>query len=388
MITGAVICEFNPFHNGHKYLLDFMRKDGCDCIVCVMSTSFTQRGDVAVFSKFQRAKDALLGGADIIIELPAVWAVSSAQRFANAGCEIIKALGLVDRVYFASECGDSELLKKTADATEDENVKLLIKKYMQEGDYYPTALQKAVSDVFGADISDILSSPNNTLGIEYIKSLKGINIDIRTIKRVGVGHDCDETSDEFASGSKLRADILSGKSAEDFLPHTNAECENPAFYEYGERAMLYALRGMTRDDFEKLPDVSEGLHNRIYDSVRTENSVDAILSKIKTKRYTHARLRRIITSALIGITKEHQRMGVPYIRILGFSAAGEALIKELNITSSLPLVLNLASAINTLDKNAAEILDIEIKATDIRTVFEKVPTPCGTDFTQGIIKIR
>lgn len=388
MITGAVICEFNPFHNGHKYLLDYMRNDGCDCVICVMSTSFTQRGDVAVFSKFQRAEDALKGGANIIIELPVVWAVSSAQRFANAGCEIIKALGVVDRVYFASECGDIELLKSAADATTNQGVKATLKKYMQEGDYYPTALQKAVEEHFCEDVAHTLSYPNNTLGIEYIKSLKDTDIDIRTIKRAGAQHDCDETRDIFASGSRLRHDILSEKNTEAFTPSSNAKNENPAFYEYGERAIIYALRRMSAEDFEKLPDVSEGLHNRIYNAVRSENSIDSILEKIKTKRYTHARLRRILTCAVLGITKEHQNSSVPYIRVLGFNKSGEIMLKEIHRTASLPVVMNVAGSVNSLSDVATWVLETEIMATDIRTSFEKAPSPCGQDFTKGIIKIQ
>ncbi len=387
MVIGAVICEFNPFHNGHKYLLDKMRRDSCDCIVAVMSTSFTQRGDVAVYSKFQRAKDALKGGADIIIELPVVWAVSSAQRFAQAGCEIIKALGCVDRVYFGSESGDIDLLKSAADATLDEKVNAITNTYMSQGDYYPCALEKAVSEVFGKEVADILSSPNNTLGIEYIKSLKDSNIEIRTIRRVGAEHDSENTQDSFASASKVRSDILSGFSTEGFVPESNGECDNPAFYEYGERAVLYALRSLSPEDFESLPDVSEGLHNRIYEAVRTENTIDAILTKIKTKRYTLARLRRILTCAVLGITKEHQSMSVPYIRVLGFSFQGELLLRRAKETSALPFIINVAGALDTLNDNARKILDIEMKATDIRTVFEKSPTQCNQDYTQGIIKV-
>ncbi len=386
MVTGAVICEFNPFHNGHKYLLDKMREDGCDCVVAVMSTSFTQRGDVAVYSKFHRTKDALTSGADIVIELPVVWAVSSAQRFASAGCEIIKALGCVDRVYFGSESGDIENLIKATNATLDTKVNNLVKKLMDQGEYYPSAMEEAVSEMYGKATAAVLSSPNNTLGIEYIKALKDSNIEIRTIKRVGADHDSADTQDSFASASKLRQDILSGFDTDGFLPKSNGECGNPAFYEYGERAVMYALRSMMAEDFEKLPDVSEGLHNRIYEAVRTENTIDGVLTKVKTKRYTLSRLRRILTCALLGITKEHQATSVPYIRILGFNSCGELFLKQVMKASALPFIINVAGALDNLSSNAREIMNIEMKATDIRTVFEKSPTPCNSDFTHGIIK--
>lgn len=387
MITGAVICEFNPFHNGHKYLLDKMREDGCDCVVCVMSTSFTQRGDVAVYSKFQRCADALTGGADIIIELPVVWAVSSAQRFAQAGCSIIKSLGKVDRVYFGSECGDIEILRKAAKATLDTQVTSLCKDYMAQGEYYPNALQKAVADIYGKAVADVLASPNNTLGIEYIKSLMDSNIEVRTIKRVGTAHDSADTTEEFASASKIRNDVKEGESSKEFIPCTNVVCNNPAFYEYGERAVLYALRNMTGEDFEKLPDVSEGLHNRIYEAVCKHNNIDDILSEIKTKRYTLARLRRILTCAVLGITRNHQNSQVPYIRVLGFSSTGELSLKEARSSSTLPFVINFAKDSKNLCDDAKVIADMETRATNLRTVFEKKPSPCNSDFTQGIIKV-
>lgn len=385
--TGAVICEYNPFHKGHKYLLDAMRADGCECIVAVMSGSFTQRGDVAVCSKFQRAEDALKGGADVVIELPAVYAVASAQRFAKGGCHIIKSLGSVDRVYFGSECGDIEILRSAAKATEDEKVNDIVKKLMQEGEYYPSALQKAVGEIYGEEIAAIIKSPNNTLGIEYMKCLEDSGIEVRTVKRTGVEHDSDETMDDFASASKIRELIRKDERYQNFVPEKSKEVNNPAFTEYGERALLYALRKLSADDIKKLPDVTEGLENRIYDAVRTKSNIEEILTEIKTKRYTHARLRRILTCAMLGITKELQDRDVPYIRILGFNSCGEILIRELKDTCPLSMIINVAKGYGELSEDAQEIFDIDIAATDIRTVFEKSPTPCSQDFTHGIIKI-
>lgn len=385
MITGALICEYNPFHNGHKYMLDEMRKDGCDCIVAVMSGSFTQRGDVAVFSKFERAKSALANGADMVVELPTVFAVSSAQRFAKGGCEIIKALKGVNRVYFGSESGDISLLRKASDATDDPQVNEKVKAFMSEGDYYPVALQKAVKEICGNEYAEILSSPNNTLGIEYIKALKGSNIEVRTIMRTGVDHDSEDTTDTIASASKIR-ELISENI--DYTPFTPDACaHNPAFFDFGERAVLFKLRELTAEDFENIPDVCEGLHNRISAASKSKNNMEEILSEIKTKRYTHSRLRRILTCALLGITKEHQSISTPYIRVLGFNCVGEQFLKSIYTDSTLPIVLNVAKDMSKLSENAKAILNIDIKATDLRTVFEKSPTPCGADFTKGIIKI-
>ncbi len=386
MPTGALICEYNPFHNGHKYMLSKMREDGCDAIIAVMSGSFTQRGDVAVHSKFARAEQALANGADLVIELPTVWAVSSAQRFAQGGCDIIKATGCVDRVYFGSECGDAQMLKAAADATKDTKVNECVQDLMNKGEYYPKALQKAVEVVFGDELAQVLSSPNNTLGIEYIKALKTSNIDIRTIVRTGVDHDSKNTTDTIASASKIREMIKNDEDYTPFIPENFKE-DNPAFFEYGERALLYKLRELEIEDIKGIPDVSEGLENRIYSAAKTHNNIEKILDEIKTKRYTHSRLRRILTCALLGIRKEHYLPGVPYIRILGFNSRTEQLLKKIHSKASLPLILNVAKDMEKLTKEAAEILNIDIKATDLRTVFEKSPSPCSEDFTHGIIKV-
>ncbi len=387
MITGAVICEFNPFHKGHKYLLEQMKKDGCDCIVAIMSGSFTQRGDVAVFSKFSRTRSALRCGANIVIELPAVWATSSAQRFAKGGCDIIRALGGINRVYFGSECGNIGLLKAAADATEDIRVQEITKALMEQGEYYPSAVQKAVREIYGDDISDILSSPNNTLGLEYIKSLKDTDIDLRTVTRAGAGHHSTLVSDGFASASLIRERIREGDEYKGLLPCLPDDIDNPAFTQQGDRALLLRLRQMSPEEYENIPDVSEGLHNRIYEAARKCNTSEEILEKVKTKRYTHSRLRRILTCALLGITKDMQKNNVPYIRVLGFDPRGEEFLKIAKNSCALPFVINVAAGYAELLEDAREIFDIDIKATDIRTIFEKTPSPCGEDFTSRLIKI-
>ncbi len=363
-----------------------MKKDGCDSVICIMSGSFTQRGDVAVCSKFTRTEQALKNGADLVIELPAVWAVSSAQRFAQGGCEIIKATGCADRVYFGSECGDIDLLKTAADATLDEKVGEKLQAYMSQGEYYPTALQKAIEEVLGKRIADTLSSPNNTLGIEYIKALKDSEIEARTITRTGVNHDSKATTDTIASASKIREMIAGGDDFAPFVPEDFEEA-NPAFMGYGDRAVLMMLRTLTAEILKETPDVSEGLENRILTAAKAHNNTQDILTGIKTKRYTMSRLRRILTCAMLGIRKDHYAQGVPYIRVLGFTAKGAELVKKMNKSSTLPLVINVAKDMSNLREKAREILDIDIKATDLRTVFEKSPTPCNEDYTKGIIKV-
>ena len=384
MKIAAVICEFNPFHNGHKYLLDKIRAQGFDSIICVMSGSFTQRGEVAVLDKFQRAKVALKNGADLIIELPVPYAVASAQIFAKGSARIIKATGVTDAVFFGSECGEIELLKKAAFATKDEKVAEVLKEKMNLGDYYPLALEKAVNEVFGSEISDILASPNNTLGVEYIKELDTSGIETATVKRIAVDHDSTDSNGNFASASLIREMIFKGEDVSKFVP--NGGFNNPAKTQFGERAVMYKLKSMNLEDFENLPDVTEGLHNRIYTAVRKCSSLEELLKEIKTKRYTLARLRRIITYAILGITKDLQSTPVPYLRILGMTEKGKETLSLIAKKSSLPIVTSLSSALKSLDENALKMLMCDINATDIRTVFEKEISESGADFSTAMLK--
>lgn len=384
MKTCGVICEFNPFHNGHKYLLDEIRKQGFDTIICVMSGSFTQRGDVAVIDKFARTRCAIQNGADLVIELPTPYAVASAQRFAKGAVEILNATGIVDSVFFGSESGDIELLKKAACATENPEVEAILQQKMNQGEYYPLALEGAVKEVFSKDISDILASPNNILAVEYIKELEKSGINAGTITRKAVEHDSIEATDCFASASLLREMILKNGNVSSFAPY--CDFSNPAHLEFGQRAILYKLKTMSLEEISELADINEGLENRIYSASRSSNSLEELLFEIKTKRYTLARLRRIITSALLGITKELQNSPLPYLRILGMSHRGKEALSQITKKSSLPVVTSVASALKTLDSDARKMLLCDINATDIRTVFEKEISQSGKDFTEAIIK--
>ncbi len=386
MSANGIICEYNPFHKGHKYLLDEIKKVSDNPIVAVMSGSFTQRGDVAILSKFERTKEALENGADLVIELPTPFVLSSAQGFAYGGCKSLMALGVIDKIFFGSECGDSDKIVEAAKATEDERVSELLREYMKKGEYYPLALEKAVKEIFGENISKIISSPNNTLGVEYAKQVISSDIEINTIKRIGAAHDSENSESEFVSASFIRNAIYKGREVSDFLP-CEENFENPAFLKFGERAILQKLRSMTPEDFERLPDVCEGLHNRIYEAVRNINSLSEILSTIKTKRYTMARLRRILTCAMLDITSDIQNKPVSYIRVLGFSSQGEILLREIKQKASLPIIVNVAKDSYSLDDKAKALFNIDVKATDLRTIFEKSPTSCGQDFTNGIIKV-
>lgn len=303
-MATAVICEFNPFHNGHKYLLESAKNVLKEPIIAIMSGSFTQRGEVAVCDKFVRAKSALENGADLVLELPVVFSLSGAESFAKAGVAMAAAFDCTNHLAFGSESGDCELLKKSAKAVCDKNVQALVRDGMKSGGYYPRELENAVKAVFGNEVSSVLCEPNNILAVEYIKALIGTSIEPFSVARTGVAHDSHIAGNEFASASHIREMLRNGENAKKYAPHIPDEI---TFSENLDRPLLYRLRTMTREDIAKLPDVGEGLENRIADVAMRCSTSAEIADFVKTKRYTHARIRRILACALLGIEKTTRR---------------------------------------------------------------------------------
>lgn len=378
MATG-VICEFNPFHNGHKYLLQKAKQLTNEPVIAIMSGSFTQRGEVAITDKFARTKSALQNGADLVLELPTAYAVANAQKFAECGTFIANSFSCVNHLAFGCETDNTNQLITAAGSIDNTDVQKKINEKMQNGDYYPRAFESAVREVLSSDIADILTTPNNILAVEYIRSLSGSKVLPLPIKRIGTAHDSTTPNGTIASASHIRTLARNGKDFSNFMP---CSLEQMTFPENLENAMLYKLRSMTADDFAQLPDVNEGLENRILDAVKNCSTVDEIISTIKTKRYTHARIRRIITCAVLGITKDLQQTPIEFVRVLGFTESGASLLK----TCTLNVVTSASDGIK-LGKNTEKLLTKDIFATDISSLAYPVPKQCGLDFTTPIIKL-
>ncbi len=386
MRINAVICEYNPFHNGHKYQLEKIKKNNNLPIAAIMSGNFTQRGDVAIADKFTRAETAVHNGADLVIELPAVFACSTAESFAEAGVKIAEALGCTENLCFSAEEDDPELLIKAAELFNDETFNLEVKALMKEGLYYPLAVEKAFKKT-APGLAEAVATPNNILAVEYLKALSGTNIKPMIIKRKGSIHDSDIISENISSASNIRRMILSGENFKSLVPENASGFPFPADIEKLEKTILYKLRTMSPDEFNDLPEVSEGLHNRIYSAVRDYNSVKEIIDAVKTKRYTHARIRRTIIHALLGISKEEIKREVPYIRALAFNETGATILSEIKKAGGLPLITNVADGYKALDENARRIFDIDLKASDIYSLATDKTTPCGIDFTRALKKL-
>lgn len=371
----ALICEFNPFHNGHQYIIETAKKITGEPVVAIMSGSFVQRGEPALIDKFERTRAALENGASLVTELPAVYAVANAQRFAGGGARIANALRGVNYLAFGCECDDISLLKKAAAAPSDLRVQSLIKKKMQQGDYYPRALESAVRVVFGDETADFLKTPNNILAAEYIKQLDQ-RIKPLPIKRRGAAHNSKAVSGGFASASAIRSLLRGGKPADGLLPRVPSEITFP---ERLDAALLYRMRTISAQELRTLPEVGEGLENRLLSAAKTAASAEELISAVKTKRYTHARIRRILTCALLGITEELQSQKSSYCRVLGFTDEGAELLKDCDFE----IVTSAAKGIG--GKNA-EFIKKDILATDVAALaYEKV-RPSGEDFCAQIIK--
>lgn len=396
MSVVGMISEYNPFHNGHAYLLSKASDLGDGGVVVVMSGNFTQRALPAILEKRARTQAALRGGADLVLELPLPFAVSGAQAFARGGVETLSATGLVDTLVFGSECGDTALLSAAAQAVEDAAVEEKLLSDVQAGKPYAAAREEAVRAVCGDALADVLQMPNNILGVEYIRAIRRQNAAItpKTFARVGAAHDGDVPSGSFASASYLRERITEGADVSAYLPAASAEILNaalragtaPADFRKLDLAILSFLRKCTPADFREIPDAGEGIENRILAAVKTARTLWDVFDGAKTKRYTHARIRRIVLHAFLGIRRTYAENGVPYLRVLGFTEHGKDLLRAARDTARLPIVMR-ASDVQSLSPAAQAMFRLECTATDIFNLTLPEIRPCGTDMTDGIVQI-
>lgn len=374
MKVAGIICEYNPFHNGHKYQIDTLKKE-YDAIVCVMSGSFVQRGEVAIFDKWTRTKAALSSGVDLVIELPIKNVLSSAEGFATGGVEILESLGIIDAISFGSECGNIDILEKFAKALlfETPEISAKIKDYMELGMSYAKSLSCAYNGVLD---EEILSSPNNILAIEYIKALQRINSKIKpvTIMRKGAGYHDTNTVGCFASATGLREKINTGEDISSFSPFDFSSCTK---YDTNKLTDIFKYKLITRgsDAFSGISDVEAGLDKRFLKFV-DRASLSDIIGHVKTKRYTLTRLSRIAMRVVLGLCD--MEYSPEYVRILGFNDTGRGLLSTMKDTCRLPVVNKVA------DFDSDAILP-DILATDITALCANTPVPKGRDFTTSPI---
>ena len=397
MRIAGIIAEYDPFHNGHAvHIANTRAENGGNAthVVCVISGNFTQRGEPALLSKFKRAEIALSCGADLVLELPLPWAMSPAENFAAGGVAILNALGCVNMLSFGSECGDTDVLKQLAHINKHPNYQKELKIALDHGLPYAAAGQTAATQILGEDVAIHLASPNNTLGIEYLRAMttQCANWDTFTVQRQGTLHGEMVAKGSFASASFLREMARSGNADlfYTYMPETAADALQNAICN-GEvtthvtrlqNALLAHLRRLSPAEYVNLPWLSEGLEHRLYREGRAAADYDALLSTIKTRRYPMARLRRVLWASLIGLTAADTDGLPPYIRVLGMNERGKEILSTASPT--LPVVTR-ASQVNELDQRAQRMFALGCIATDLHALAMARPLPCGTDYTTKLI---
>lgn len=402
MKTYGIICEYNPFHNGHIYQIEETRKQGATHIVAIMSGNYVQRGDVAMTDKFARARTAVANGVDLVVEMPVVYSISSANYFARAGVMMLGALGCVDGISFGSECGDIELLKNAAMAsfeiTKKENLDKKVKPLMDQGMPFPAAIQQAIAMEHGPIIASVFDSPNNTLAVEYLKAIKLLDLKLEpyTVKRKGAAHDSHDASENIASGTLLREMIEDGEDISKYVPKETAETVREyeeknmlAYFDNLERELLYVLRSTIPPIMAECPDVDMQLANFIYKTGIESNSIDEFLEKVGTKRYTQARFRRILLNLYIGTKATDLLLMPPYGRVLALNERGAEILKEAKEKTegnkfAIPFNTSLKDIIEMQSPQINRFADISNRATNLYGLASKEIRSCAEEFTAKI----
>ena len=393
MNIAGITAEYNPFHTGHAYQISALKAQlGPDTsVVAVMSGSWVQQGRPAVTDKWTRARMALNGGADLILELPTVWAAASAESFARGAVELLCRCGVIDTLCFGSETGELAPLLAAAECLDSPDYPEQLRKALEGGASFAAARQAAVEALIGP-AGAALASPNNNLGVEYLRALRSLHSNIKpvTIRREGAAHNSlDRTGEGFRSATQLRQHLARGEweAVRPYVPAGNLDVLQSAPLadpRLGERAVLACLRKMTAEDWAKLPDAGagEGLPQRLERAGRQCRSLDDFFTLAKTRRYAMARLRRMALWAFLGLTAADIPDEPPYLRVLGFNARGREVLKEMKQKARLPILTKPAHA-RALDGPGRQLFELEARCTDLYGLFLPQLPPPGQEWTRG-----
>ena len=394
----GIVAEYNPFHTGHGYQMAESRTQlGENApVIAVMSGNWVQQADCAIADKWTRARLALMGGADLVLELPTSFATASAELFGRGAVELLHATGLVTHLSFGSECGKVDGLRAVAGCLASPEYHAAVTALAQTGLPFAVCREQAVRDLLGGEEGELLATPNNNLGVEYIKALQTLNSTITpmTILRKGAAHNTiAHDAPAHLSATQIRACLRGDDyiSPAPYLMDGGLEVlKNSPIpsLKHTERAILAKLRTMTADDWAKLPDsgAAEGLPQRLEKAGKQCCSLDEFYEAVKTRRYTHARLRRLVLWAYLGLTADARPAHPLYIRVLGFNERGQALLKEMKKTASLPVITKPAHA-RKLEGEAREQFEREALYTDLYDLcFDNITVP-GREFTTDAVRM-
>lgn len=405
----GIIAEYNPFHNGHLYQIEEAKKQtGAEYVIAIMSGNFAQRGNTSLVNKWVKARMALENGVDIVIELPTIYSISSAENFAEGAIKILDSLKIVDTLCFGTETDDFAALNNIANVLYNEPKEYIsmLNHELGKGVSYPKARESALM-MYLNDIkryANILSGSNNILAIEYLKALKKLKSDMKpySIQRKKVYYNDEKIVDEFASSTAIRKLVAREQYDEirkviptnsymllkEEIKRGNIVIDISKF----EKEILYVLRTMTVNEIASIPDVQEGLEHAIKNAANSCNNIIDLINIIKTKRYTQTRIQRILLYALLGITKKEMAVAkkiTPYVRVLGINQKGKTILsdicqidKKLNIITSVKKFEDI-----NLSKNLEQMLQKDIYATNIYTLGYEYESWSNLDYTNKLIVI-
>lgn len=408
----GIISEYNPLHSGHEYhIRASVEKTGATHTICVMSGHFVQRGEPALVDKWARANMALQCGVDLVLELPVVFSCASAELFAYGAVRTLHHTRVVDYLSFGSEQGELGSLWRIASALYDEPAvyRDLLKKYLGEGNSFPVAREKALAGYLHGLPDNILSQSNNILAIEYLKALKSLKSSIQptTIKRQGSAYQTTKIAQSWSSATAIRAFFQNGGSIMDPDLHSNLpesslsileDCfrngRGPVYSESFAGIILHKIRMIPREALRQVPDVQEGLENRLIPCAAKAGTLEELIRLATTNRYPAARIRRISANLLLGTTKDRLQSFVDdencgYLRVLGFNSKGQELLQRIKREGSLPVITKVSNYRSQLSDLSKEMFEFDIKATDTYALgFPNASERYGNqDFSTPVVRL-
>lgn len=381
----GIIAEFNPFHLGHKVLIDEV-KENFDGVIAVISGNIVQRGEFSVIDRRLKTKLALESGVDLVLELSLPFSALSAEKFASRGVFILDSLNIVDSLAFGVQTEQTDLLKKVAHFGNTDLAKELIDEKLKNNISYPVAYENVVKEELGISNPEIFNKGNNILAIEYLSALDKFSSSLKPF------FVC--RNEDLLSAKKIRQLMLNGENFENYLPDfANDEIKKaieegnaPVSVSVSDRSYMAILRNLDINSIKNAPDVVGGLENRIMQAIENSEDFDEVIKKSSSNIFTHSRIKRALVCACLQINKEDAFQMPSYIRALGHNEKGREILKSVQSTCKLPIIMK-TSDIKTLPSYSRRIFEINAKGDNLYNIFTPRLRPCNTYYKESVTVI-